>query len=153
VVQSLEASWAFHDAGTFEEALLKAVNLGDDADTTGAICGQLAPAYWGESNTAASLRCGLARVDMLENGWLAFSGTGKEGHPRDILYSSRVPFSSGTLLGHLWWKQIEGFFRFPNQQAPGMVEIQRGDESAAGGGSAHHDMALPDEMVFRSVRD
>ena len=27
-----------------------AVNLGDDADTTGAICGQLAGAFWGESN-------------------------------------------------------------------------------------------------------
>jgi ADP-ribosyl-[dinitrogen reductase] hydrolase len=43
VVKSLEASlWAFHDADTFEEAVLKAVNLGDDADTTGAICGQMA---------------------------------------------------------------------------------------------------------------
>ncbi len=43
VVKSLEASlWAFHDAESFEDAVLKAVNLGDDADTTGAICGQLA---------------------------------------------------------------------------------------------------------------
>lgn len=40
VVKSLEASlWAFHNSTTFEEAVLKAVNLGDDADTTGAICG------------------------------------------------------------------------------------------------------------------
>jgi hypothetical protein len=46
VVKSLEASlWAFHAAGTFEEAVLRAVNLGDDADTSGAICGQLAGAY------------------------------------------------------------------------------------------------------------
>ena len=51
VVKSLEASlWAFHDAASFEEAVLRAVNLGDDAATTGAICGQLAGAYWGESN-------------------------------------------------------------------------------------------------------
>ena len=51
VVKSLEASlWAFHAADTFEEAVLRAVNLGDDADTTGAICGQLAGAFWGESN-------------------------------------------------------------------------------------------------------
>jgi len=28
---------------------LKAANLGDDADTTAAICGQLAGAYYGES--------------------------------------------------------------------------------------------------------
>jgi ADP-ribosyl-[dinitrogen reductase] hydrolase len=68
VVKSLEASlWAFHDADTFEEAVLRAVNLGDDADTTGAICGQLAGAYWGESNIPQSLRSGLARMDMLEN--------------------------------------------------------------------------------------
>jgi ADP-ribosyl-[dinitrogen reductase] hydrolase len=67
VVKSLEASlWAFHDADTFAEAVLKAVNLGDDADTTGVICGQLAGAYWGESGISESLRTGLARMDMLE---------------------------------------------------------------------------------------
>lgn len=67
VVKSLEASlWAFHNSTTFEEAVLKAVNLGDDADTTGAICGQLAGAYWGETGIPESLRSGLARMDMLE---------------------------------------------------------------------------------------
>ncbi len=68
VVKSLEAAlWAFHDAGSFEEAVLRAVNLGDDADTTGAICGQLAGACWGETNIPGSLRSGLARMDMLES--------------------------------------------------------------------------------------
>src|SRR6516162_7261856 len=67
VVKSLEASlWAFHDAGTFEEAVLRAVNLGDDADTTGAVCGQLAGAFWGESQIPEQLRSGLARMDMVE---------------------------------------------------------------------------------------
>lgn len=67
VVRSLEASlWAFHDADDFEEAVLRAVNLGDDADTTGAICGQLAGAFWGESGIPEGLRSGLARMDMLE---------------------------------------------------------------------------------------
>lgn len=67
VVKSLEASlWAFHDAETFDEAVLRAVNLGDDADTTGAICGQLAGAYWGESGISESLRSSLARRDLLE---------------------------------------------------------------------------------------
>lgn len=67
VIKSLEASlWAFHNAESFEEAVLRAVNLGDDADTTGAICGQLAGAYWGESNIPESLRSGLARMDLLE---------------------------------------------------------------------------------------
>lgn len=49
VVQSLEAVlWAFHKSGSFEEGCLLAVNLGNDADTTGAIYGQIAGAYYGE---------------------------------------------------------------------------------------------------------
>ena len=68
VVQSLEAAlWAFHDSNRFEEAVLKAVNLGDDSDTTGAVCGQLAGAYWGESNIPQELLSGLARKDLLEH--------------------------------------------------------------------------------------
>lgn len=49
VVRSMEAAlWAFHHGRTFEEGVLLAVNLGDDADTTGAIYGQLAGAYYGD---------------------------------------------------------------------------------------------------------
>ena len=48
VVESLEAAlWAFWHTNTFKDASLAAVNLGDDADTTAAICGQLAGAYYG----------------------------------------------------------------------------------------------------------
>ncbi|MNO21563.1 ADP-ribosyl-[dinitrogen reductase] glycohydrolase [compost metagenome] len=48
VVKSLEAAlWAFSKSTTFEEGALLAVNLGDDADTTGAVYGQLAGAYYG----------------------------------------------------------------------------------------------------------
>ena len=48
VVKSLEAAlWAFHRSETFEQGCLLAVNLGDDADTTAAIYGQLAGAYYG----------------------------------------------------------------------------------------------------------
>ena len=50
VVDSLEAAlWCFFHAGTFEEAILQAANLGDDADTTAAVCGQIAGAYYGET--------------------------------------------------------------------------------------------------------
>ncbi|MBX9695302.1 MAG: ADP-ribosylglycohydrolase family protein, partial [Cyanobacteria bacterium] len=49
VVDSLEAAlWAFHTSSNFEEGCLRAVNLGDDADTTGAVFGQLAGAYYGK---------------------------------------------------------------------------------------------------------
>jgi ADP-ribosyl-[dinitrogen reductase] hydrolase len=48
VVRSLEAAlWAFHRSDSFREGALRAVNLGDDADTIGAIYGQLAGAYYG----------------------------------------------------------------------------------------------------------
>lgn len=40
--------------------------LGDDADTTGAICGQLAGAYWGESGIPQSWRERLAKRGMIE---------------------------------------------------------------------------------------
>lgn len=49
VINSLEASlWAFYQGNSFKEALLKAVNLGHDADTIGAITGQLAGAFYGQ---------------------------------------------------------------------------------------------------------
>ena len=48
VVQSLEAAlWAFNKTDTFKDGCLLAVNLGNDADTTGAIYGQLAGAHYG----------------------------------------------------------------------------------------------------------
>jgi ADP-ribosyl-[dinitrogen reductase] hydrolase len=47
-VDSLEAAlWSFWSTPTFEEAVLKAANLGDDADTTAAVCGQVAGAHYG----------------------------------------------------------------------------------------------------------
>lgn len=50
VVESLEAAlWCFHQTGTFSDAVLMATNLGHDADTTAAICGQLAGAFYGEA--------------------------------------------------------------------------------------------------------
>lgn len=48
VVQSLEAAlWCFDTTSNFKDAILAAANLGDDADTTAAICGQVAGAYYG----------------------------------------------------------------------------------------------------------
>jgi ADP-ribosyl-[dinitrogen reductase] hydrolase len=48
VVRSLEAAlWAFYNSENFREGCLLAANLGEDADTTAAIYGQLAGAYYG----------------------------------------------------------------------------------------------------------
>jgi ADP-ribosyl-[dinitrogen reductase] hydrolase len=49
VVECLEAvHWCFDRTESFESAILEAANLGDDADTTAAVCGQHAGAYHGE---------------------------------------------------------------------------------------------------------
>lgn len=66
VVKSLEAAlWAFHKSSTFEEGCLLAVNLGNDADTTGAIYGQLAGAYYGITGIRTDwLEC-IAHKDVI----------------------------------------------------------------------------------------
>jgi len=54
VIRSLEAAlWCFNASNTFREAILLAVNLGDDADTTAAICGQVAGAFYGATSIPA----------------------------------------------------------------------------------------------------
>ncbi len=49
VVHSLEAAlYCFARTSSFEDAVLTATNLGDDADTTAAVCGQIAGAFYGK---------------------------------------------------------------------------------------------------------
>jgi ADP-ribosyl-[dinitrogen reductase] hydrolase len=55
VVESLEAAlWCFMHTETFKAAVLRAANLGDDADTTAAVCGQIAGAYYGKAGIPAT---------------------------------------------------------------------------------------------------
>jgi len=66
VVRPLEAAlWAFHRAGSFRDGAPLAVNLGDDADTTGAIYGQLAGAFHGEHGIPAVWRDRLAHRELI----------------------------------------------------------------------------------------
>jgi ADP-ribosylglycohydrolase len=68
VVESLEAAlWAFHRSESFREGCLLAVNLGDDADTTGAIYGQLAGAFYGEQAIPESWREKVAHRPLIES--------------------------------------------------------------------------------------
>ncbi len=64
VVRSLEAAlWAFSKSDDFRAGCLLAANLGDDADTTAAIYGQLAGAFYGENTIPVAWRSKLARYD------------------------------------------------------------------------------------------
>lgn len=66
VVDSLEASlWAFARGDSFREAVLLAVNLGDDSDTTGAILGQLAGTYYGIESIPHAWRSRITMIDLI----------------------------------------------------------------------------------------
>lgn len=67
VVHTLEAAlWAFHASSTFTEGALLAVNLGEDADTTGAVYGQLAGAFYGVDAIPPAWRHRLHDRDAIE---------------------------------------------------------------------------------------
>ena len=66
IVESLEAAlWAFAAHDDFEAGALAAVNLGDDADTTGAVYGQLAGAHYGADAIPERWRRTLVRHDEI----------------------------------------------------------------------------------------
>ncbi len=68
VVDSLEAAlWAFYQSSSFKEGALLAVNLGDDADTTGAVYGQIAGAFYGEGHIPREWKEKLARLEVISS--------------------------------------------------------------------------------------
>ncbi|ANS74725.1 hypothetical protein AWM70_09080 [Paenibacillus yonginensis] len=67
VVHTLEASlWCLLTSGSFEEAVLKAVNLGEDTDTTGAVTGGLAGLIYGLDRVPEVWVTALARLDDIK---------------------------------------------------------------------------------------
>lgn len=67
VVYSLEASlWCLLKSSSYEEALLKAVNLGDDTDTIGAISGGLAGLIYGYESIPKNWIDTLRAKDLIE---------------------------------------------------------------------------------------
>jgi len=68
VVHTLEAAlWAFFTTKTFKEGALKVVNLGDDADTVGAVYGGLAGAWYGIEAIPEEWLNGLRAKSMLDD--------------------------------------------------------------------------------------
>ena len=66
VVKALEAAlWAFCKTDSYEAGCLRAVNLGDDADTTAAIYGQIAGAYYGFEEVPERWRTRIAHVQLI----------------------------------------------------------------------------------------
>jgi ADP-ribosyl-[dinitrogen reductase] hydrolase len=68
VVDTLEAAlWAVNESGSFEQAVLLAANLGDDADTVAAVTGQIAGALWGRAGIPAHWLDKLAWRESIED--------------------------------------------------------------------------------------
>lgn len=64
VIHSLEASlWCIYNSKSYEDAVLKAVNLGEDTDTTAAITGGLAGIIYGQESIPLKWVNSLARKD------------------------------------------------------------------------------------------
>ena len=67
IVESLEAAvWCLLTTNSYKEAVLRAVNLGYDTDTVGAICGGLAGALYGYTSIPQEWLETLLRRDYIE---------------------------------------------------------------------------------------
>ncbi|MEQ8819065.1 MAG: ADP-ribosylglycohydrolase family protein [Sumerlaeia bacterium] len=68
VMHTLEAAlWCFLTTGGYAECVLRAVNLGEDTDTTGTVAGGLAGAFYGEGGLPADWLAVLARRAEIES--------------------------------------------------------------------------------------
>ena len=78
VVDCLEAAlWAFARTESYADAVLMAANLGNDADTTAAVCGQVAGAYYGDVGIPARwLGCLALRPEIVDLADALGAGTG-----------------------------------------------------------------------------
>lgn len=95
-IDALEAAlWSVAGADNFREAVLRAANLGDDADTTAAIAGQLAGARWGASGIPLAWQekvVAADRIVALARGLFTAGG--------DELDSTPWPHDEFV---HAWW--------------------------------------------------
>ena len=68
VVYTLEAAiWCLVNSSSYEEVILKAVNLGDDTDTVAAITGGLAGLYYGYDNIPDKWKSKLQKRDWIDS--------------------------------------------------------------------------------------
>jgi ADP-ribosyl-[dinitrogen reductase] hydrolase len=119
-VDALEAAlWAVGGASSYRQAVLRAANLGDDADTTAAIAGQLAGARWGASGIPPSWRTMTAMNDRIASlaSNLFRAGGGPPNHRWEL-----------DDLVHAWWVEPE---RVLAGEYPGHSDRRRAEEKVA----------------------
>lgn len=95
-VHAIEAAlWAVGGAADFREAVLRAANLGDDADTTAAVAGQIAGARWGWTGIPAEWRERITEVDRIRAIATRLVAAGRDGDP--------VPAWDHDDVHHAFW--------------------------------------------------
>jgi ADP-ribosyl-[dinitrogen reductase] hydrolase len=115
-VDALEAAlWAVGGASDFADGVLRAANLGDDADTTAAIAGQLAGARWG----AAGIPRRWRQLLVLEPRIVELAaGLFRAGHGGPL--EARWPHDDYV---HAWWvepgKVLAG--EYPGDRKPAVA--------------------------------
>ena len=68
VVNTLEASlWSVLTSKTYKDSVLKAVNLGGDTDTIGAITGSIASLAYGISDIPSDWISQIPKFDIIQN--------------------------------------------------------------------------------------
>ncbi len=100
-VDALEAAlWAVGGAADFADAVRRAANLGDDADTTAAIAGQLAGARWGRAGIPERWRAVLHREAHLAALGRSLAIAGGAEVPQT---GAHAPVWYDDALVHAWW--------------------------------------------------
>jgi ADP-ribosyl-[dinitrogen reductase] hydrolase len=101
-VDALEAAiWAVATADDFRDAVLRAANLGDDADTTAAIAGQLAGARWGGSGIPPAWRAKVTMGERIGSLGLALHDAAVADGPGDGA-AATTPWWLDDFV-HAWW--------------------------------------------------
>ena len=154
IVNALEAAlWAFnYDDNSFKKGVLAAVNLGDDTDTTAAIYGQLAGAYYGYKQVPSDWAEQVYAKKFIEtlSKWIVYEAQKqKTGEPlpptppstltTQISYRS-APFSS--------WKSYSSSTAstLAAQKNSRTVPISPGKSNVSSAAST-----LPAELSYRSI--
>ncbi|HWV56433.1 MAG TPA: ADP-ribosylglycohydrolase family protein [Longimicrobiales bacterium] len=123
-VHALEAAlWAFHSSDDFRSGALLAVNLGEDADTTGAIYGQIAGAYYGESAIPVEWRRKLALRQTIDRfAEMLFQLSVHPGH---------APAPEQTVQAREELERSLAVYGSPAAAIAAMEGVRRSDQSAA----------------------
>ena len=91
-VHTLEAAlWCLLNSDSYESCVLKAVNLGEDTDTTAAVAGGLAGLYYGYQAIPELWLRQLARREYIEELCANFAASLTFAHPTNNALSLRMP--------------------------------------------------------------